>query len=98
MSSVVTGMSGIAAAAERLGDLAGNLERRGFTPRLVTGGGYPYVNVANRLTTAMCETIYAAPAGTGRGGSGGHGLTGSHSFEDVEATASRVCGVLTTDD
>lgn len=62
---MVTGTEGIAAAAERLGALADDLDRLGFAAQLVRGGGYPYVSVTNRMATALCETIFAAPAEDG---------------------------------
>jgi hypothetical protein len=58
VSSVVTGTSGIAAAAGWPEDLADNLDRRGFAARLVIGSGYPSVNVTNRVMAALCETVY----------------------------------------
>jgi hypothetical protein len=98
MRSVVTGTSGIAAAAERLGDLADNLDRRSFTAQLVTGSCYPYVNVANRVTSALCETIYAAPARDGSWWFWWSWTDRIAPVEDVEATASRIYGVLAIHD
>jgi hypothetical protein len=94
---VVTGTSGIAAAAKRLGDLADNLDRRGFAAQLVTGSRYPYVNVAKRVTAALRETIYTAPAGDGSWWFWWSWADRIAPIEDVEATASRVSSRLTAD-
>ena len=95
---MVTGRGGVAVAAELLGDLADNLDRRGFAAQLVTGSGYPYVNVTNRVAAASSETIYAAPPGDGSWWFWWSWADRIAPVEDVAATASTVSSALTAHD
>lgn len=93
---MVRGTDGVATAAERLGALAEDLDRRGFAAQLVKDSGYPYVSVTSRMASTLCETIYAAPAVDGSWWFWWSWADQIAPVEDVEATAARVCRVLAT--
>jgi hypothetical protein len=52
-------------AAERLHDLAAELEQRGFAARVLVTGGKLRVWVQHRTVPQLSEAVYAAPADDG---------------------------------
>jgi hypothetical protein len=52
-------------AAERMDDLAAELDHRGFSAQVRAANGKLRVSIQNRLISQLAEVVYAAPDGDG---------------------------------
>jgi hypothetical protein len=82
-------------AAERLHDLAADLERRGFAARVLATDGKLRMWVQHRAIPQLSEAVYAAPAADGSWWLWWSWADQLAPIDDVEAAAFKIAYVLT---
>jgi hypothetical protein len=87
--------SELTAAAKQLDDLAAELDRRGFSARVLASNGKLRVWVQNRLVSQLSEAVYAAPDGEGAWWLWWSWADQLAPIDDVDAVAVKIAHVLT---
>jgi hypothetical protein len=82
-------------AARRLDDLAGDLDRRGFSVRVLTADGKLRLLVQNRLISHLSDSVYAAPAEDGAWWLWWSWADQLAPIDEIESAAFKIAYVLT---
>ena len=90
-----TDKAALAAAAERLHDLAANLDQRGFSARVLVTGEKLRLWVQHRSISRLSDAVYAAPAEDGSWWIWWSWADQLAPIDEVDAAAVKIAYVLT---
>jgi hypothetical protein len=82
-------------AARRLDDLAGDLDRRGFSVRVLTADGKLRMLVQNRSISHLSDSVYVAPAEDGAWWLWWSWADQLAPIDEIESAAFKIAYVLT---